>query len=449
MESTVFANHGATVSTADQQQFNATVKCPKSEWSSFTEEQKQQTYRQWEEAIAEMPMSEKAAYLEAQEKAPEVVQEETPPLKFLRFCNFDTWKATKRITTYWRERKELFQDRAFLPLTLNTFQQGGSALNEGDILTLQAGYPAMLPRVQTCDNNNNNQVVLTDRSRWLLATTTRENRMRAVWYIVHKLSIDERAQTEEGAVLVFLMTIRPRLQDVDHILTYKMWSMVDHVFPVRFKFNSCCFLPRTMRGMVATAKGQYVSKSAFIEDAIFTTYGVRVTGLSRVNIHWETQEGDIYKMMKDHGLSDDGIPNFVSGGGGTWSYVNARKWCDEQGWLERQSAHQKISHGNKEKGKSATVSSKRSIEEHLPANAMDDTIVDQKRRRREKNVLHSRTKRERKRQELKAMTQERDRLLKQNASLLAEQHMLQDVLEKTQKILGKEQTECWREEFGL
>mmetsp|Transcript_24028 Transcript_24028/g.49945 ORF Transcript_24028/g.49945 Transcript_24028/m.49945 type:complete len:93 (+) Transcript_24028:94-372(+) len=49
MESTVFANHGATVSTADQQQFNATVKCPKSEWSSFTEEQKQQTYRQWEE----------------------------------------------------------------------------------------------------------------------------------------------------------------------------------------------------------------------------------------------------------------------------------------------------------------------------------------------------------------------------------------------------------------
>mmetsp|Transcript_10827 Transcript_10827/g.22240 ORF Transcript_10827/g.22240 Transcript_10827/m.22240 type:complete len:94 (-) Transcript_10827:1141-1422(-) len=78
-------------------------------------------------------MDQKSAYLEAKRREPDLVATETNPLHFIRFCEFNIWDAAQRMVTYWRERKDIFQDRAFRPLSL---RPDNSALEPDDILLL-------------------------------------------------------------------------------------------------------------------------------------------------------------------------------------------------------------------------------------------------------------------------------------------------------------------------
>lgn len=48
------------------------------------------------EAMMSIPLEEKQAYLEALETAPEVMQQESDPMLFVRVCNDDFWAAAKR-----------------------------------------------------------------------------------------------------------------------------------------------------------------------------------------------------------------------------------------------------------------------------------------------------------------------------------------------------------------
>ena len=78
------------------------------------------------EAIQLIPDVEKAAYKEALERVSHLVMTESDPLCFLHRENFNVWNAAVRLVTYWEERRKIFGDRAFLPLTL----VGDSALSE-------------------------------------------------------------------------------------------------------------------------------------------------------------------------------------------------------------------------------------------------------------------------------------------------------------------------------
>lgn len=59
----------------------------------------------------------KQEYMEAMEAVPELVQEETPFINFLRTDDFDPIKASLRLTSYWKYRKQIYgSDRWLLPL---------------------------------------------------------------------------------------------------------------------------------------------------------------------------------------------------------------------------------------------------------------------------------------------------------------------------------------------
>jgi len=91
-----------------------------------------------QEAIGYMPHEEKAEYLEALKRSDSLIQDESPPVRFLRFEKFDPWAAARRLVTYWKTRKQFFGDRFYLPLSLDV-SPDESALSEADRAIIGGG----------------------------------------------------------------------------------------------------------------------------------------------------------------------------------------------------------------------------------------------------------------------------------------------------------------------
>ena len=90
------------------------------------------------EALDLIPEPQKAAYIEAAAQVPELIERESNPLAFLRCEKWNAWSAAHRFVEYWKLRKYLFKDRAYLPMTLD-----GALLP--DIPTLEKGLILPLP----------------------------------------------------------------------------------------------------------------------------------------------------------------------------------------------------------------------------------------------------------------------------------------------------------------
>mmetsp|Transcript_14398 Transcript_14398/g.23325 ORF Transcript_14398/g.23325 Transcript_14398/m.23325 type:complete len:347 (-) Transcript_14398:1825-2865(-) len=83
---------------------------------------------------------EKDAFLEAMERVPYLVEQESPPIDFLRAEGFNTWAAAERCVKYWELRVWLFGERAWLPMT----STGNGCLNEDDCRLLETGFCTLL-----------------------------------------------------------------------------------------------------------------------------------------------------------------------------------------------------------------------------------------------------------------------------------------------------------------
>jgi hypothetical protein len=94
--------------------------------------------------LEETPAAHKKDYLDAQTRAPHLVDTEANPRKFLRCENYHAEAAATRMLFYWKMRRKLFgDDRAFLPLTLNTPTNNGALRDDVEIV--QAGLLAIHP----------------------------------------------------------------------------------------------------------------------------------------------------------------------------------------------------------------------------------------------------------------------------------------------------------------
>lgn len=97
-----------------------------------------------QDAMVIVPNEDKAAYLEALEKDPEMVRRESNPTRFLECERNNPWKAAKRLACYWKQRKDIFgPKRAFLPL--HQTGEAMAALNKQDLEILNTGVLVLLP----------------------------------------------------------------------------------------------------------------------------------------------------------------------------------------------------------------------------------------------------------------------------------------------------------------
>jgi hypothetical protein len=146
------------------------------------------------QALQAIPVTEKVAYLEALERAPELVDLESDPVAFLRCEKYDYWSAAHRLVKYWQVRKMVFgPERAFLPMT-----QAGAMLE--DIEYLQKGLYLIL-----ADDEFGRSVVYWDRIRSTSDVIPRDSLSRCNFYLLQ--AVCERASTQRKG-LIFIINFR-------------------------------------------------------------------------------------------------------------------------------------------------------------------------------------------------------------------------------------------------
>mmetsp|Transcript_20348 Transcript_20348/g.56179 ORF Transcript_20348/g.56179 Transcript_20348/m.56179 type:complete len:425 (+) Transcript_20348:75-1349(+) len=348
------------------------------------------------EVIEQLPLEVKTAYLQAIEKAPDLVRNESDPMQFLRRCDYDIWAAAQRLCRYWQERLDIFgPDRAFLPLDLT----GNGALEQNDILSLQAGFPALLPKTKL-----GQQVVLVDR-RQHVPFLTIQNRWRSAFYLANILAKDEHAQTE-GVWILNILSM-PRYHDYDRKGMRRAHILCRDVFPLKGKIH-LVNIPPNVKG---SQSARMYSVQKLVSSFVSTLLDIGSNAVN-IEVHFERETGQMLSELEEMGLQRDGIPDFL---GGSWGFEKFGTWCRER-------AEKEV----KERG--AHLAQRQEAKSTEPPAAAAES------KKRAKNIIHSRQKRARRKQELTSMMEEKDRLVREIESLRAEEERLAGLLQQAQAI---------------
>jgi len=382
-----------------------------------------------EDAIRLIPLERKSAYLEAKRRAPGLVKTETDPLRFVRLCDYNAWAAAERLCKYWKERRVLFgDDRAFLPLILT----GEGAMNDNDILTLQAGFLALLPR-----SKSGLQVVFTDR-RQALSISCTKTRLRCCFYIVNILAEDDRAQTDGVIVLNLLVT--QRAQDYDHSAAQSLRWLISDVFPIRAHIHVLSLASGGQNGMMQSIMDSYMSY--MLE---------RKSRYSEFHTHIEKEEHQMLNELLAMGLTNAGIPNCL---GGSWDFIEAMNWCRARARFERKHLQPLLSEIKMQQpvavpapvAATAPAVVAPTIECAVPAasaaplpretgTSSASTTKDKAAKRRAENAIHSRRKRERRKHELMTLQKEQNQISTENQSLKAEHMRLKRLISEARELV--------------
>jgi len=163
-----------------------------------------------QQALDCIPDIEKKAYLEALQVAPLLVEKESDPTCFLLRENFNCWDAAARLVAYWDERKKVFGDKAFLPITFST----DGALSEEALSAIRAGAVLRIP-----NDSKGRRVVLFDQSILIkLSMSVR----RQINFLLSLASLNNSRCQQEGIVLLILRdrvaTHRTKVKTNFHVL---------------------------------------------------------------------------------------------------------------------------------------------------------------------------------------------------------------------------------------
>jgi hypothetical protein len=358
---------------------------------SETEALRQAARMAVDEALLMLPFGFKTAYLEALHVAPRLVESESNAMRFVRVEHYDSRAAARRLANYWTVRKELFGEKAFLPMT----QSGYGALTKEDVVVLSCGEVALLP-----NDDQGRSVLASDRNRMLGRIEDRHlSRLRIIFYLLSTLSENESNQ-KEGVVWLDVL-VSPRLTDVSQAETEKTVQVMN-AMPCRIKAAHVIMCPPK------TGKQRAVELSLAI-NAMQAGLGKRVI------VHTGGSASEILAKLEPFGLVEDNLPPVM---GGSWKYEEFARWQRQRTQLEN-SAVRLVG---------------------MPARDNWDTtspsVTDKKERKRMLNVIHSRQKRERRRAEAGHLQQQCTSLEEQNDLMKQENGRLQELLDRAQALVS-------------
>jgi len=201
------------------------------------EEDSQDYVLQMEEELHTIPSADKEAYTQALIRCPDLVETESKPVKFLRKHDFNVAASAKNLIDYWAWRVKLFEEKAYLPMTLH-----GALQNDLD--TLSTGFFQILPR-----DCHGRAVVYHEKRLANPKIHHRHSLLRVVFYIYHVMSSSEESQ-KKGFVLISNAGAS-RLRDVDRLYTKMASSLTVQVAPLKLKTvqsptPDTWFLPKAM-----------------------------------------------------------------------------------------------------------------------------------------------------------------------------------------------------------
>ena len=410
------------------------------------------------QAIQLLDHDTKAAYLQAVQRAPEVVEHESDPLKFVRANEYNIWTAAVKLCRYWKERKYAFgPDKFTKPLNLSGF----GAMGREDMLSLQSGATVILPKTR-----DNKYVVFCDR-RQHIPSLDRKCRLRCLFYL--ESTMDESAYRDGMYTVTLVVTTRNEEVDKDYINRSVLFA--DQISPVK---NQFLFLNKPPKN-----NHKYYEVQEFLSDYIRTAMDKATFSFLNLDVIFEREEGDIYRELERLGLNPEGIPTSV---GGKWTYVEWNRACLQQALKDRE-AHDRqrkkrarrkdsVDHGSDEQqeqantihnthftgddpvqdsdavaGDTATTNTATTKRRRVRIAATGPLSVEERKaRKRAANLVHSRRKRERRKKEQEALRTEHTRLQSEHAQLQLQHSHLTELLEKAERVVANhEKSSSFRE----
>jgi hypothetical protein len=138
--------------------------------------------RHFHDAMALVDADTKAGWTKAQAACSSaVLQHECCPCYFVRACQFNPWNAAVRMCSYWKERIELFEDRAFEAMTLGSEAVTPTGLTEEDVKLFETGTFLVLPK-----DRAGKTVLFVDEAELEPGMRDRPaSRLRVLWYVLH------------------------------------------------------------------------------------------------------------------------------------------------------------------------------------------------------------------------------------------------------------------------
>lgn len=332
-----------------------------------------------EEAIQSMPHAQAAAYIQALQHCPMLVQKESPVIHFLRRDNFDPVAAATRLARYWRMRIDLFGSNAFLSLN----QSGQGALSRDDLVVLSSGVFAVLP-----NDNANRGVIVEDRSRSLENTVEAiQSKLRSLFYLLSVLAEDAINQCDGIVWLSSLITPRVTELNIDNVA--RCMDILE-VIPIRIKaYHFFVIPPKTAK------KAQAEQIVSYVSYTLVAKYGKRVL------LHTGDSPDTLLDKIVKFGIWEKNIPAVF---GGSWRYEEFTKWMRERGQRQLESAAAAAA-ASISIGSALAVGGENLVMDVMKNKPMSEE--ERKERKRKLNIIHSRQKRERRKVEAMGLIQQK------------------------------------------
>ena len=362
-----------------------------------------------------------SAYMTACKECPELVSNPTFRIPFLRRFNMDPWAAAKRLVAYWTERKFLFGDAAFRPLTVASLPD-----------FFQEASIVLLPH----RDKEGRSVIFLDRLK-LNYEQLRDDmgRARCLFYLLDLAAQQNPTASTQGVVILALVAKPPLCKSIPKAKDVSWWDsffqsfsnlyewkfpkhcqrMATQALPIHIAMIHMVTLPQTSGvGYLRTAAvnvclnmlGSYFNnitkihhggkKSEHHEDDEEPE-----TDSNAVDQATRLHQASLLRQLRPYGLFKRQLPEVM---GGLFTMQNFEHWVQ------------------------------RHASQELRALATKEELLQ---RKRQVNLLHSRQKRQRRRQELDELNTENELLKSKNQQAKAEACRLEALLRQANDIVRK------------
>jgi hypothetical protein len=258
-----------------------------------------------QEALDAIREDEKAEYMEALERAPDLVTRESPAELFLRVEALDAWAAARRLVYYWKLRREFFgPELAFLPMTME-----GAMRNDQDLFDL--GFISILP-----SDESGRAVIYWNRVACTNDVAPRYAFVRVLFYN-GQVALEMQEAPTKGFILLYNARGFDLYRHFDRILMKKVLKMTDALpFFVR-GFHIITGSGRSVLGLVLPVLKQVIGQAY----------------RHRLRVHAGSDK-EIVDRLSDYGILASSVPSSF---GGDWNCSDFLDWKEKRLLMEAHS----------------------------------------------------------------------------------------------------------------
>lgn len=235
-----------------------------------------------------IPPNKRVNAILADEKCPDIVNDDVFKLLFLRCEVFNADLAAKRYVKYWDKRVEIFGlDRAFLPLTLNY-------MTPEDIIAVEAGFSNMI--VRDIKNDDDDRHILFANP----ANNTKKNydaihMVRIAWYMIHSV-LYESIMTQKKGLIFIAFPKHAKLNQMDSKLDQMLIASIQSCLPMRLSAMHITHPPSIFK-IIWPIVSLFMSKRT----------------KQRVQIHMGSQEQVLNTLTNKYGMEKKYLPTDIGG----------------------------------------------------------------------------------------------------------------------------------------